>query len=326
MERQVARFLLELAGRNASPHTITAYKSDLARFVAWLMALEVAVHDVTAIKREHCIDWVSTMRLGGFASSTVARRYAAVRAWIYWLVLHKVIAPIDIPRHVHRDERPLPNVPGPDAVAAIIATCNATGYCGARDRAILEFLYSTGARAAELCNLRLGDIATDRRSARVLGKGRKERLVALGASARKALRVYLDEWRRPAHDPQSVQLVFLTRDGGALSTRTLGKIVERAVLAAHLKGFSTHSMRHAMATHMVDHGANLLAVKELLGHASVASTQLYVKLSPSKMLREHKEHHPRGEGQTPMQDLLGPTRIRSTHETGPSAEGPTGRE
>jgi site-specific recombinase XerD len=295
MDREVADFLLTLVGRNASPHTITAYKSDLMRFAAYLREKEAPVTDVTGIRREDCIGFAAAMRADGFANATVARRYAAVRSWIYWLALRKRIEALDIPKHIHREGRALPHVPGPDAIAAMISSRDASGYCGARDRAILEFLYSTGCRAAELCDLRIGDIATDKRTARVVGKGRKERVVVLGSSARKALRAYLEDWRRPHHDAQSVVLVFLTRDGRKMSTRNLHKIVVRAALAANVKGVHPHSVRHATATHMVDHGANLIAVKDMLGHASLSSTQLYVHLSPSRILKEHKEHHPRNE-------------------------------
>jgi site-specific recombinase XerD len=306
MEREVAAFLLELASRNASPHTITAYKSDLARFVAWLGSQAPPVVDITTITSASCLGFVISMRERGFASATVARRYAAVRTWIHWLTLRRQIQAIEIPRYVKRDPSPLPRVPGPDAVAAMIGTCDRTSYCGARDRAVLEFAYSTGCRAAEVCGLRMGDVALDRRSARVIGKGRKERVVAIGGSARVALRVYLDEWRRPARDPQSAGLVFLTRDDTALSTRNLHKLVARAALAARVGDVHPHTLRHAFATHLVDNGANLVAVKDMLGHASLASTQLYVQLAPGRVLAAH-EFHPR-------------------HESGPQAEGPTGRE
>jgi site-specific recombinase XerD len=296
LRQQVAGYLVEIAGRNASHHTLAAYKSDLSRFVAWLESREPPVTEVLHLTREHCIDWTLSMREAGFASATVARRYAAMRSWLMWLALRqKIPAALDLPVNVRRDPPPIPNIPAVEAVSAMIATCDRKTYCGARDRAILEFLYSTGCRASELCGLGLEAISHDRRIARVLGKGRKERLVVLGTDARTTLRTYLDEWRRPARDPRWAQRVFLTRDGTGISTRNLHKIVARAARAAGITGAHPHTLRHCFASHMVDDGANVAAVQEMLGHASLATTQRYVHISKKIPFEQHRMHHPRGD-------------------------------
>ena len=165
---------------------------------------------------------------------------------------------------------------------------------GRRDRALLECMYSAGTRAAETVGLERADLDLERGVARVRGKGKKERLAALGSHAVRALREYLADPERPRPAASAANAVFLNPRGGRLSTRGLGRIVERACLAAGLtRPASPHTLRHSFATHLLDRGADLRAVQELLGHAHLVTTQIYTPGTTDAMQQAYEQAHPR---------------------------------
>lgn len=286
-----------IAERGRSPNTVSAYRRDLTGYAGWLGRHGRALHDV---QRGDLERFVAERRSSGAAPATIARQLSAIRMLHRFLVdeglraddptadLDGVRVPSGLPKALseHDVERLLASVTGTDAVAL-------------RDRALLELLYGTGARISEACGLSLADVDLQEGSARLFGKGARERLVPLGTCAREALHAWLTlgrpqlapvRWARRG----DAEAVFLNRRGGRLSRQAGWAIVqrhaERCGLAAHL---SPHVLRHSCATHLLDHGADLRVVQELLGHASVSTTQVYTKVSQERLVQTYLAAHPR---------------------------------
>ncbi|HVS19891.1 MAG TPA: tyrosine-type recombinase/integrase, partial [Planctomycetota bacterium] len=181
-------------------------------------------------------------------------------------------------------------------IARLLGAPDSSTTRGRRDRALLELTYSAGTRAAETVGLDRGDRDLRDGVARVRGKGRKERLVAVGSHARRALEDYLSDPSRPRPLARAAHAVFLNARGGRLTTRSLGRVVEAALLAAGLARRATpHTLRHSFATHLLDAGADLRSVQELLGHAHLATTQIYTHVSIERLREAYERAHPRAE-------------------------------
>jgi integrase/recombinase XerC len=230
-------------------------------------------------------------RLRDGARSSAARKLAALRAFFRWLAregaadnpCEAVTAP-KVPKR-------LPVHLSIDDLSVLLSSPDPAMPLGRRDRALLELLYSSGLRAAECAGLDWKSIHEGLGVARVLGKGRKERVVPVGADALAALRTYRDGWRSPRLDERAV---FLNAGGTRLTTRSIGRIVERHVAAAGLAARATpHALRHSFATHLLENGADLRAIQEMLGHASIATTQRYTHLELGKLAAVYDKAHPR---------------------------------
>jgi integrase/recombinase XerD len=285
-----------VAERGRSANTVAAYRRDLANYVAWLTANRLDLGIVSA----RDIDRFVNARRPDVAASSLARQMASVRN------LHRFLV-----AEGHRRDDPTADVDGvrvpaglpkpltEDDVESLIGAVVGDDPVARRDRALLEFLYATGARISEVCGLSIGDLDLDAGLARLYGKGAKERLVPVGSCARRAL----DEWLRegrPLLEPTrwkrrgDAEAVFLDRRGSRLSRQAAWAAVvrhgERAGLRAHL---SPHVLRHSCATHMLDHGADLRIVQEMLGHASISTTQVYTKVSQERLFEQYGRAHPR---------------------------------
>ncbi len=230
-------------------------------------------------------------RLREGARSSAARKLAALRAFFRWLAregaaddpCEAVTAP-KIPRR-------LPVHLSVDDLSRLLAAPDLEKPAGLRDRALLELLYSCGLRAAECAGLDWTSIHEGLQVARVLGKGSKERVVPVGADALEALRLYRNGWDLPRRD---VKAVFLNAGGSRLTTRSIGRIVEKHLKAAGIAAHATpHSLRHSFATHLLESGADLRAIQEMLGHASIATTQRYTHLELAKLAAVYDKSHPR---------------------------------
>jgi integrase/recombinase XerD len=285
-----------VAERGRSANTVAAYRRDLANYVAWLTANRLDLGIVSA----RDIDRFVNARRPDVAASSLARQMASVRN------LHRFLV-----AEGHRRDDPTADVDGvrvpaglpkpltEDDVESLIGAVVGDDPVARRDRALLEFLYATGARISEVCGLSIGDLDLEAGLARLYGKGAKERLVPVGSCARRAL----DEWLRegrPLLEPTrwkrrgDAEAVFLDRRGSRLSRQAAWAAVvrhgERAGLRAHL---SPHVLRHSCATHMLDHGADLRIVQEMLGHASISTTQVYTKVSQERLFEQYGRAHPR---------------------------------
>jgi integrase/recombinase XerC len=276
--------------RNLSPHTLRAYAGDLVEMAGALedegrpLASDV---DLVALRRH-----LARLKDRGLHARSIARKVSAIRSLFRWLATEGR-SPTDPAAGLRtpRRGRPLPRFLTLAEVERLLGAPPAEGFTGKRDRALLETLYSTGARAAEAAGSDLRDADLDEGVVLLRGKGRKQRLAALGRPAVAAIRDYLAE---AAPRRRHRAALFLNRDGGRLSVRSVGRVLERHLVAAGLPaGTSPHVLRHSFATHLLEAGANLREVQEMLGHASVATTQIYTHLSLDALRKAYDRAHPR---------------------------------
>jgi len=287
-------FLRELsAARAASPHTLRAYGRDLEDLLAFLDSRAItAPADVNARTLRA---WLAELDERGLAKSSIQRRLSAARSFFKHLLKHgRIEAHPGEGLRAARVRRPLPKALVLEEVEKLLETPDRSTTRGRRDLALLEVMYSAGTRAAETVGLDRADLDLARGVARVRGKGKKERLAALGSYAVAALRTYLEDPARPKPKPSAAGAVFLNARGGRLSTRALGRLLEQACLTAGLtRTASPHSLRHSFATHLLDRGADLRAVQELLGHAHLVTTQIYTHVSVERLRAMYEQAHPR---------------------------------
>ena len=294
----VEGFIGSLTG--SSPHTRKAYESDLRQFVAWAErggAAAPAAVDHLVLRR-----YLAYLTTRGMARPTIARKAAALRAFFGWLRRRGVVA-VDPTRNLRapKGDRRLPKVPKAAEVAILLDDPLAPpeeeeGVATAvalRDAAILEMLYGAGLRVSELCGLGPSDVDLRGGLVTVLGKRSKIRRVPLGEVAIAAIRTYLDRGRTILTGPASpADALFLNRRGRRLTPRDARRITERRLLTDG-RAISPHTLRHAYATHLLEGGADLRAVQELLGHADVATTQLYTHLTKDRLRAVYDATHPR---------------------------------
>jgi integrase/recombinase XerC len=291
----VEGFIASLTG--SSPHTRKAYESDLRQFVAW--AERGAAAGPEAVDHLVLRRYLAYLTTRGMARPTIARKAAALRAFFGWLRRRGVVA-IDPTRNLRapKGDRRLPKVPKATEVASLLENGPDTDdplvlAIAARDDAVLEVLYGAGLRVSELCGLGPSDVDLRGGMVTVLGKRSKVRRVPLGEVAIAAIRAYLDGGRAILSGPASPpDALFLNRRGKRLTPRDARRILERRLLTDG-RALSPHSLRHAYATHLLEGGADLRAVQELLGHADVATTQLYTHLTKDRLRAVYDATHPR---------------------------------
>jgi integrase/recombinase XerC len=284
--------------RGFSAHTVRAYRTDLADLAQF--AASTGVDDTSAIDLELLRGWLWRGSTAGLAKSTLARRSAAARGFTKWLTTTSVV-PAD-PGHrlkAPRPERHLPRVLTRTQIDGLLDDLAALADTGdpvaLRDHALIEVLYASALRVSELVEARLADLDRDRMTLRVLGKGGKERVVPFGIPARRALDRYLDDARHALlagrDDPGTI---FVGARGARLGTRTVYELVARLLVDLPGSGpAGPHALRHTAATHLLDGGADLRAVQELLGHASLATTQIYTHVSAERLKDAYRLAHPR---------------------------------
>jgi integrase/recombinase XerC len=299
MDQAVADFLRHLAlEKNASPYTVKAYREDLTQAVGFFKerlggASPSARQLSTRLLRSY-LAWLSEQ---GYAKTTVARRIAAVRAWCRFLCRAGVLAdgnPADA-LHGPRQDKKLPHFLGAAEVERLLAAASDPDPLGLRDRAMLETLYSGGLRVGELCGLNLDDLDLGEGVLTVRGKGRRERLALLGKAAREALRVWLAARERLlAERRRGATAVFLNKNGGRLTVRSVGRLLEKYLARAGLDPrTSPHTLRHSFATHLLDAGADVRGVQELLGHRNLTTTQIYTHVTTQRLQESYLKAHPR---------------------------------
>jgi len=305
----VGAYLQMLANeRNASAHTLRAYARELHGFAAWLRERGGAP-EVAQIEHTHIRAFLGTLYARGLSKASAARALAAIRSWFKWLARNNhveqnaasLVSTPRLPKH-------LPRVPSIEQMNRVVDSVGGDAASWpARDRAILEMLYGCGIRNAELTALNLDDIQWANEAVLVRGKGQKQRYVPLGDAAAAALRAYLAErearlaaagQEKPARTPAlfvNLQLRGLAKGGDArLTTRSVGRIVKRIAI---LRGLSSdvhpHTLRHAFGTHLLEEGADLRAIQELLGHERLSTTQRYTQLTTAQLTAVYDRTHPR---------------------------------
>ena len=284
--------------RNLSEHTIRAYLGDLESFLNHLEMQKL--DDVSALTIAHIRSWLANQQAKGGARTTLSRRAVSIRLFTKWAtkkgyLLKDVGATLATPK----GHRTLPEVlTVADASTAMDSLATRVAEEGTplskRDCAIVEVLYASGARVSELCGLDLDDVDYNRNTIRVLGKGNKERTIPLGGPAIKALNDWLKNGRPNVATDKSARAVFLGARGKRIDQRTVRTIVYEALSALEgVERMGPHALRHSAATHLLEGGADLRTVQEILGHASLATTQIYTYVSTERLQKAFKQAHPR---------------------------------
>lgn len=297
MTNYVAEYLNHLsAERGASKHTLSAYAHDLAEYSSYLA--DRGVTDLTAATRDDITAYVASLRRRGLAASTIERRVAALKG------LHKFLVRDGVTENHPTAKLPLPKVPDrlPDAVSIddvdrLLSQPFPDTPAGLRDRAILEVLYGCGLRVSELTGLDLTNVDLEGGALRVFGKGEKERVVPVAGMAVHALRAYLSEGRPRLGRRRSIAgldpaAVFVNASGGRISRQGVFAIVKRYGMRIDLP-LHPHTLRHSFATHLLEGGADLRAVQEMLGHADISTTQIYTHVDMRHIREEYLTTHPR---------------------------------
>jgi len=298
-ENLIAAFTRHLqVERSLSTHTIRAYLGDLESLITHLEAIGVA--DISKLELVHLRSWLANQQVKGGARTTLSRRAVSVRLFTKWAVKNKYLAKdVAATLATPKGHRKLPEVLEiADAKIAMdsLATRAAEEETpiSLRDIAMVEMLYASGARVAELCGLDLSNIDYDRQTIRVLGKGNKERTIPLGNPAMRALNVWLSDGRDLLKNSLSGNAVFLGARGKRIDQRTVRTVVYNALRAIEgTERMGPHALRHSAATHLLEGGADLRTVQEILGHASLATTQIYTHVSTERLQKAFKQAHPR---------------------------------
>ncbi len=275
LNQHLAEFLDHLRSeRGLSEHTLSAYSNDLKQFVEFLT--EIGLNTFNEINRMTVTSYVKVMRDRNLASSSIARKLAALKTFFHWLVREQIVDR-DPTLELERPKLPrgLPMVLTQPEVGRLIE-----GQRDLRDRAILELLYAGGLRVSELTTLNIVDISFDGGYIRCLGKGSKERMVPLSQTALRSIETYLAHLRPKIRARPTEKALFLNYAGRRLTRQAIWKVVKEAAKAAGIsKEITPHTLRHSFATHLLENGADLRAVQEMLGHADISTTQLYTHVS-----------------------------------------------
>lgn len=295
MARLFDAYLDYLAGeKNASPHTITAYKKDLEDYFAYLEKRGLAEVDADHLTIRR---YMTDLRDQGISKNSMARKMSSLRSYYRFLIRENVLedSPLALVSSP-KETKKLPKFIHYEDLRRMLELPDGTP-AGLRDRAMMEILYGGGLRVSELVGLELGQILFPIRSVKVMGKGKKERLVPLGQYAMAALRDYLEKGRpllvKPENDDETA--VFLNqRNGHRITDRAVRDILNKYVvqMSKTLK-VSPHMLRHSYATHMLENGADIRIIQELLGHERLSTTQIYTHITKSHMMEIYKEAHPR---------------------------------
>jgi len=286
------------AERGRAATTLSAYRRDLRAYARWLAARGVAV---SSVQETDVVAYIGALRTRGLSPASVARSLVPVRALHRFLTEEGRVA-VDPAAHVERPRVPrgLPKALSEAEIGRLLQAPVGDAPVARRDRAMLEVLYGTGVRVSELVGLSLGDVDLDAGLIRAFGKGSKERIVPVGGHATRALVAWLGDGGRPMLVPSQwrrrgdAEAVFLGQRGGRLSRQGAWDVLRRHGERVGLGGrLSPHVLRHSCATHMLDHGADIRVVQELLGHASINTTQLYTLVSTERLWEVYRSAHPR---------------------------------
>lgn len=298
---RVEEFLSAVANeRGGSPHTLRAYDRELHNFAAYMVAKAGSGQPIAKIEHQQIRAYLGELYGRGLSKASVARALAAIRSWFKWLARHgfveqnpaSLVATPKLPKH-------LPRVPTIEQMnRAVDAVSDEAAAWPERDRVILELLYGCGIRNAELVGLNINDIHWANEAILIRGKGRKERHVPLGDAAAMALRAYLPQRaERLSAAGKTTDALLLNarmRGNGRLTTRSAGRIVKRIAVSQGLPSdVHPHTLRHAFGTHMLEEGADLRAIQELLGHERLSTTQRYTQLTVGQVAEVYDRTHPR---------------------------------
>lgn len=279
--------------RGLSKNTISSYRTDLIHFIN--QAEAKGIKDIEKIKRQDITDYLLQLKDNGISSNSISRALVAIKVFYRFLVQERLVADdvagiIESPRLI----RPLPNVLSVGEVDRLLGVPDVRDWMGIRDKAALELMYATGMRVSEMVDLTLDGLNLDVGFIRCKGKGNKERIVPIGKAARNSISRYIEKVRPKLLKHGEDMHLFLTRLGRKVSRQSFWKMIKRyARLARIRKEITPHTLRHSFATHLLERGADLRVVQEMLGHADIATTQIYTHINKERLKSIHKQFHPR---------------------------------
>ncbi|MBR0613498.1 site-specific tyrosine recombinase XerD [Bacillus safensis] len=280
--------------RGLSENTIVSYKRDLQNYLSFLMTHE-QLTDINDVTRLHIIHYLKQLKEEGKSSKTSVRHLSSIRSFHQFLLREKVTT--DDPSwniETQKTERTLPKVLSLGEVEKLLDTLNQHTPFDYRDKAMLELLYATGIRVSEMLDLTLADVHLTMGFVRCFGKGRKERIVPIGEAAASAIEKYLEKGRSKLLKKQPSDALFLNHHGKKMSRQGFWKnLKKRAIEAGIQKELTPHTLRHSFATHLLENGADLRAVQEMLGHADISTTQIYTHVTKTRLKDVYHKFHPR---------------------------------
>lgn len=282
--------------KNASPYTVRNYTTDLTDFFRFLRSSgTLSLRD---IDRSILRDYLADLMQRGFVKRSIARKLSAVRSLFRYLIREEIVQTSPVKNTTSpRLERRLPEFLATDEMARLVESPDTSNPIGQRDRVILELLYAAGLRVSELVGLNIENVDMETREIRVWGKGSKERVTLMGEPALKALQAYINEGRQNLAGKKPTNALIINRYGGRLTERSVQELLDKYALAVGItRKIHPHMVRHTFATHLLDGGADLRVVQELLGHASLSSTQIYTHVSKSQARKVYMSSHPLAKG------------------------------
>jgi len=280
------------AERNASHYTVRNYTHDLLDFFSYLKSKKIS--SLNEVDKQVLRGYLSHLMKEGFARVSISRKLSAIRSFYRYLLREELVetSPIADTSSPKLDKR-LPKFLTPEEAVRLLEAPDSSTALGQRDRALMELLYASGLRVSELVSLDLEQINLETNEIRVWGKGAKERMVLMGKPAAAALASYLSQGRPQLLGKKKGYALFLNRDGGRLTERSIQRILRKYTRVAGIKKrVHPHLLRHTFATHLLDGGADLRVVQELLGHASLVSTQIYTHVTQSRARKVYLSAHP----------------------------------
>lgn len=283
--------------KNASLRTIESYQNDIWQFIDFLSAeFKMPGEQIQPNQVDHLAvrKHLASLQINGLKRTTIARKMASLRALFRYLHREEILAvnPI-VEVSTPKLQKRLPGVLYQDEAWSLVQAPDTTHPAGLRDRAILEVLYSSGLRVSELVGMDTGSVDLSLGYIRVMGKGAKERVVPLGSYAADAVKRYMSSGR-PLLQKSDTRALFLNKGGGRISTRSIRNIIDKYVNQVSIqRKISPHTLRHSFATHLLDGGADLRSVQELLGHVKMSTTQIYTHISKEKLMTVYEKNHPR---------------------------------
>jgi integrase/recombinase XerD len=295
MTEHIEEFINYLAvERGLANNTLLAYRRDLKKYSAYLAKKNIK--DAKAVKREHITDFMYDQKKKGLSASSICRGLAAIKMFHRFLVRERFLDQdpthlVDTPQIWKR----IPNVLTASEVESMINAVRGKGWQDIRDKAILELFYASGMRVSELLNLKVDDVNLKMGFVRCTGKGSKERIIPIGRRACEAVDRYCQTARKKLAKDKALLILFVSRLGKKISRQSIWKIIKNCAKNAHIKTqIKPHTLRHSFATHLLERGADLRSVQEMLGHSDISTTQIYTHVDKERLKTIHKQFHPRG--------------------------------
>lgn len=294
MKELVELFLNYLSvERGLSQNTILAYQSDLTKFISYLNIQDI--NSINKTIRENITSYMWTQKEKGLSANSLSRGLAAIKVFYRFLLREKIISsdPTDLIESPKLWKR-LPDALSLEEIESLLNAPNIKDKQGLRDKALLEVMYATGMRVSEVANLKIQDLNSDIGFVRCIGKGQKERIIPLGRRAIHFTESYIRQVRPKLLKNKNSQALFLSRLGERLSRQSIWKIIKIYAKKARIKkDIHPHILRHSFATHLLERGADLRAVQEMLGHSDISTTQIYTHIHKDRLKEIHKKYHPR---------------------------------